>query len=167
MGRFLVEKTDRAEKLEDWVRNFGADINKELSGAELYDISLSTRDFSVRSKYYFNGFVSISIKFNAREPQFLTEKDRELWYSRVSETARKKFAISCDPREDYDWVSISFEEPSEDKLYILTPNKELLIKKGFNRIKNFVNWYCSAVKTYEDVVVTSHANDLEKYLSSL
>ena len=166
MGRFLVEKTDRAEKLEDWVRNFGADINKELSGAELYDISLFTQDFSVRSKYYFNGFVSIYIKFNAREPQFLTEKDRELWYSRVSETAWKKFAMPCNPSEDHDWVSIHFEEPSEDELYILTPNKELLIKEGFNRIKDFVKWYCSAVKTYEDVV-TSHANDLEKYLSSL
>ncbi len=142
------------------------ETNRNLDGSELYEISLCLREpFEVGGKKYNNGFVGMRIRFACKEPDFLTEDDRKSWYSRMKEIAKNKFEI--DTRiGGLEYASISFEEPTEEELYVLTPNKESTIRAGFDRIKRFAEWYCSAVKDYE-CVAQDHDERLEQCLADL
>ncbi len=172
MGRYLTQTqtTDKAEQLEEWVIDLADETNRGLAGAELYDINLSIRDsFEIGGQKYNNGFVGVRIRFNSREPVFLTECDREAWYSRMKDIGVKRWGISTIGTilsQDYDWTSIDFEEPSEEELYQLTPNKEVTIRAGFERVKKYAEWFCSAVEDYGNIV-QAHNERMRQYLVDL
>jgi len=163
MGRFSYKEIDRAEQLEKWVQELTNETNRDLDGAELYNVDLVFRNpFTSGEKKYFNGFVTIHIRFDKNQPKFLTDEDRELWYSKVMEIVGGKFGFS----DNLYFTSIPFEEPSEERLYSLTMNKQDVIRKGFSRVKNYANFYISAVKLYENVV-KSHKKRMKKHLTKL
>ena len=167
MGRYLTQTTDKAEQLEEWVHRLAEETNRNLDGSELYDVSLCIRDpFEVSGKKYNNGFVGMHIRFASKEPDFLTENDKESWYSRMMDVAEKRFGIDSILAKDLDYVSINLEEPSEELLYQLTQNKETTIRTGFNRVKRYVEWYCSAVKDYVNVV-EAHSERMQQHLVDL
>lgn len=167
MGRYLTETTDKAGQLEEWVHRLAEETNRNLDGSELYDVSLCIRDpFVVSGQRYNNGFVGMHIRFASKEPDFLTENDRESWYSRMRELAQKRFGIDTILARNLDYASIHFEEPSEEKLYPLTPNKEATMRAGFDRVKKYVEWYCSAVNDYAKVV-QAHNERMQQYLAGL
>jgi len=159
MGRLLTKTTDQAEQLNDWVQELAKKTNTSLNGAELYNVDLCFRD----PFKYFNGFVGMDIKF--AKPTFLNEKDEKDWYSRVTELAEKKFGLNTSIG-GLEWASINFEESSEEELYVLTPKKEAVIKSGFDRIRKYVEWYCSAVNDYNNVI-QAHTDRLKQHLKNL
>ncbi len=167
MGRYLTQTADKAEQLEEWIHRLAEETNRNLDGSELYDVSLCIRDpFEVGGQRYNNGFVGMHIRFTSKEPNFLTENDRESWYLRMRELAERRFGIDTTIARELDYASIPFEEPSEEELHILTRNKEATIRNGFNRIRKYVEWYCSAVKDYTDVV-QAHNERMQQHLSDL
>jgi len=167
MGRYLTSTIDKAEQLEKWVQELAEETNRNLNGSELYDINLIITDpFELDGQKYNQGFVGMYIRFASKEPNFLTEKDREYWYLRVRELAEKKFGIKTILERELEYASIHFKEPSEEELYILTPNKETTIRSGFDRIKRYVEWYCSAVNDYTGVT-QAHDNRMRQHLVDL
>lgn len=167
MGRYLTQTADKAEQLEKWVQKLAEEINRNLYGSELYDVRLCIREpFKVDKQEYNNGFVGMHIKFASKEPNFLTEKDRESWYSQMGDVAKSRFGIDPIIATNLDYASISFEEPSEEELYLLTPNKESTIRDGFDKIRRYVEWYRSAVNDYA-WVVQAHNKRMQKHLVNL
>jgi hypothetical protein len=170
MGRYLTQTTDRAEQLEEWVQKVAEATNRNLhgSGSELYDVELDIREPSkVSGKEYFNGFVGMRIRFIPKpEPEFLTDKDRNLWYPRIRELATSRFGIDSTIARNLDYANIEFKEPSEEELYVLTPNKKSAIEAGFERIRRFAEWYSFAVKAYGHVV-HAHNDRMQKHLADL
>jgi len=163
MGRYLTQTTDKAEQLEEWVRRLAEETNRSLDCSELYGVCLDIRDpFEVGGQKYNNGFVGMYIKFTSKEPNFLTENDREPWYSGMRDVAKRRFGID----RDLDYSSINFEEPSDEELYQLTPEKEATIRAGFDRVRKYVEWYCSAVKDYVNVV-QAHNERIQQHLADL
>jgi len=166
MGRYIIHTIDKAEKLNEWTLEQARKTNQNLDSSELYDVSLILREpFQVGGKKYNNGFVGMRIRFASKEPDFLTEDDRKAWYSRMEDIAKGKFKIDA-KMGGLEYASISFEEPTEEELYAITPNKELTIRAGFDRIRRFAEWYCSAVKDYERVS-QAHDERLEQCLADL
>lgn len=166
MGRYSTQTTDKAEQLEKWVQKLAEEANRNLDGSELYDVSLSIREpFEVNGQKYNNGFVGMHIRFASKEPNFLTEKDKESWYLRMKELAEKRFKLDT-TIGGLEYASISFEEPLEEELYILTPNKESTIRDGFDRIRRYVEWYRSAVNDYTGVV-QAHNKRMQEHLVNL
>lgn len=163
MGRYSTQ--DKAERLEEWVQKLAEETNRNLDGSELYEVNLNMREpFKVEEQEYINGFVGMKIRFSLKEPDFLIRDDRESWYSKIKEIAERRFEI--DQGLGLKYASIQFEEQSEEELYILTPNKESTIRDGFDRIKKYAEWYCSAVKDYGNVV-QAHTERMEQYLGDL
>ncbi len=166
MGRYIYQTTDKAEKLEEYVKNIAEETNKFLKGAELREVTLSIRNpFHLKGKDFFNGFVSMHIKFSFEEPSFLTESDEGLFYSKIRELKRERFGFDA-PAGGLEFLSINFEEPTEEELYILTPRKEATLKDGFDRVKKYAEMFCSAVESYPKVIKT-HSKEMGKYLSGL
>jgi hypothetical protein len=166
MGRYSTKTTDKAEQLEKWVQKLAEEANKNLDGSELYDISLNLRDpFEVSGQKYNNGFVGVHIRFASKEPDFLTENDKEFWYLKMKELAEKRFKLDL-AIGGLEYASISFEEPSEEELYLLTSNKESTIRDGFDRIRRYVEWYRSAVNDYAGVV-QAHNERMREHLVNL
>ncbi len=167
MGRYSTQTTDKAEQLEEWIQKLTEETNRNLDGSELYGVSLHLREpFEINGQKYNNGFVSMNIRFTSKEPSFLTERDRESWYSRMKELAEGRFGIDTTIARALDYASIPFKEPSEEELYLLTPNKESTVRAGFDRIKEYVEWYCSAVKDYSQVV-QAHDERMQQHLADL
>ncbi len=165
MGRYLTQTTDKAEQLEEWVQKLAEETNKSLDGSELYNVNLIMREpHKIGEQEDINGFVSMYIKFSSKEPDFLTRDDKESWYSRIRELAGSRFGI--DQMLGLEYASIDFEEQSEEELYILTHNKESTIRSGFDRIKKYAEWYCSAVENYSNVV-QAHTERMKQYLRDL
>ncbi len=166
MGRYLTYTIDKAKKLEEWTLELAQETNRNLDGSELYDVSLCLREpFQVGGKKYNSGFVGMRIRFTPKEPDFLTEDDRKSWYSSMREIAKKRFKIDA-KIGGLEYASISFEEPTEEELYAITPNKVSTIRAGFDRVRRFVEWYCSAVKDYERVT-QAHDERMEQCLVDL
>ncbi len=167
MGRYSTQTTDKAKQLEEWVQKLAEETNRNLDGSELYDVSLCIQDpFEVSGQKYNNGFVGMNIRFASNEPNFLTKDDRESWYFQMRAVAENRFDIDTTLARNLDYTSINFEEPSEEELYQLTPNKEITIKVGFNRVKRYVEWYASAVKDYANVV-QAHNERMQQHLADL
>ncbi len=163
MGRYSREWTEKGKQLENWIQKLANEVNTSLKNAELVPeedtqnkvrLNIIRNPFEPRGKKYLNGFVGTRIKFDKNEPDFLTEEDKVLWYSKVRELARERFGIGTlvTESEYISFFSINLEEDSEDKLYALTPNKEEFIKKGFERLRNYVDFYTSAVREYDNVI---------------
>ena len=165
MGYILVvRENSEEEKIREFAKNLVEETNKKLTGPELCDMCLCIREpFAVNGKAYNNGFVGMHIKFPSKEPQSLSEKDREAWYSRMAEIAENNFGIDVTIARDLDWATIEFEEPTKEELYLLTPKKKSTITAGFDRIKSYAEWFSSAVKKYD----TAHEEMLEHYLGNL
>jgi hypothetical protein len=165
MGRLSAITIDKAEQLENWIEKLAEETNGKLIGAEFSKVNLITREpFTHDNKKYFTGFVAIDFKFDKKDPDFLTEKDKEMWYSKVREIAQEKFGIY---EKDLSYMGIPFHESSEEELYILTPNKEAKIREGFDKARRFVEWYYSAVIEYEPKVVGAHSLAFGEYLTGL
>ena len=166
MGRHTFQMIDRAEQLDELVHKLADETNQRLRDSQLYDVTLAIREpFEVHGKKYFNGFVGMHIRFDQKEPQFLTEDDKQQWYSRMREVAERRFGIDTTAR-NLDWITIGFEEPSEEELYVLTPNKEVIFRGGFERAIRYIGWYQSAVESYQKVI-QSHSQDMKKCLGGL
>lgn len=164
----LTQTTDKAEQLKKWVYSLAEETNRALNGSELYEVSLSIRNpFEVNGQRYNNGFVGMHIRFASKEPEFLTENDKEPWYSRMREVAESRFGIERTFARNLDFVSVDFEESSEEELYQLTENKEATIRAGFDRVKKFVEWYCSAVNDYTKNIIQAHNERMQKHLKDL
>ena len=167
MGRYLTQTTDKAEQLEEWVQRLVNETNRKLDGSELYGASLWIPEtVEVSGQEYNHGSVNIHIRYASKEPSFLTEGDKKSWYSRMKELAKKRFSIDATIASELDYASIPFEEPSEEELYFLTPNKESTLRAGFDRVRRFVEWYCSAVREYSGVV-QAHDERVQKYWADL
>ena len=166
-----------AKSAEKYVYKLAEKVNRDLEGAELCQLKdhggkravFIIRDpFCVDRKDYFNGFVSVYINFDKKKPEFLNNEDYNPWYKKIKEIAEKRFGIyqKFNFKGDPDYAPIDFEEPSEKELYALTENKKETFQKGFDRIKKYIKWYCSAVKNYDEVV-KSHSKKMNKYLTGL
>lgn len=166
MGRYIYQQTDKAEKLEEYVKNIAKETNKSLRGAKLSDVHLIIREpFNISGKDFFNGFVSMHIKFAFEKPPFLTESDKALFYLKIRELKIKRFGFDA-LFGGLEFLSIDFEEPTEEELYILTPRKEATLKDGFDRVKKYAEMFCSAVENYPKVI-QAHSKKIGKYLVGL
>lgn len=186
MVRYLTQETDRAAELEDWVQGLAEEFSNSLVVAELRPdrttrkrVSLDFRTpFESGGEEHFNGSVSMYIDFDKEEPDFLTDADKNLWYPKVMEIAGESYGLSAAggmilTRDSWPALehhlyrfSIPFEEDSEDKLYILTPQKGEVMRKGFERLQRYIDFYVSAVRGY-DVVALEHGKSMERFLSNL
>ena len=167
MNRYLRRTTDKAKQLEEWIKELARETNIELKNSELHNINLNIRDpFEYRGEKHNNGFVGMNIKFDSKEPNFLNEGDRDSWQERMRELRGERFGLEAINFERLSYATIDFKEPTEEELYILTPKKELTIRDGFDRVKGFAKWYCSAVSNYGNVI-QSHEERMGQYLEDL
>lgn len=160
MGRYI--QVDRAEGLEKWVRQLAAETSDRLDGALFYKLVLSFGASPLHT-----GQVSFDIEYIS--PDFADDAHKKRWGTEMVPALVQYFKGSpCNPLI-YDarvyWMFIPFEEQTEEELYILTPEKEHIIRKGFVMAEEYVKWYCSAVKEYESV--KSSPEKMEEFFSRL
>ncbi|MEK6926076.1 MAG: hypothetical protein AABW50_02245 [Nanoarchaeota archaeon] len=167
MTRYLIDSKDRAEKLERWVESKGKEISDKLKDSVEIQTNLQIREpFKVEKKEYFNGFLGVDMIFGSeQEPKFLTQGNKDLWYSKVKEVGEDRFGVETSQIGCY-YGSIPFEEKSEEELYKLTENKKSKIMAGFANIEKFVKWYCLSLEGHKKVV-EAHDKKFQKYLDNL
>ena len=167
-SRYIIHSEDRVADMERRVEELTKETNEKLRDAEITEASLLFREPSVviKDKRYYNGFIGIRVRLD-RKPDFLNDQDKESWYTKVRSIAESHFGF--DPNiggRDLDYISIGFEEDSEEKLYTLTEKKEIVFRKGFENVRQFCNFYNSAVIGYS-VVVNAHRRRLWELLIDL
>lgn len=165
-----------AKDAEEYIHKLAEEVNSSLNGAELCQLKYFGRKRAILvinepfhdKRNYFNGFIIVQIKFNQEEPKFLNHEDHNLWHPKINKIAKDKFDIDRKFmfKNESDYVSINFKEPSEKELYALTQNKKDTFQKGFDKIKKYIEWHCSAVKDYNNVI-KSHSEIRNKYLTRL
>lgn len=171
MGRYIHQEIDKAEVLEKYIKTLAEKTNKSLKGAELSNVDLIIQTpFKIDGKNFFNGFVSMNVRFACGKPLFLNKCDENIFYSKLKELKEKKFGFTTIGSElamgGLEYLSISFEEPTEEDLYALTSRKKDILKDGFDRTKKYVELVRSAVEGYSKVI-RAHSEEITKYLSEL
>ena len=165
--KWHILKIDKTENLEKFVNERIEETNKRLTNAELYDANLIFRTpFTIGAKKYFNGYVSMHIRYNIEEPNFLNEQDQRKFWLTIKEIAKDKFGFDTIISPNLNYKSINFEEENEEDLYKLTAKKESIIKKGFENIVRFTKWYSSALASYNSVI-ESHSKEFENCIENL
>lgn len=160
--RYITYTEDKAEAVERKVEELVEKTNERL---RLYGAKIEAN--LIFREDMFNGFVGVSIRFDKKEPGFLTENDKTSWHRKVKGIAKSRFGF--DPNiggKDLDYLSIGFRESSEEELYALTERKEIAFEEGFDNVENFCKWYNSAVTDYE-AVVQAHFRRFNEHLRDL
>ncbi|MBM3228695.1 hypothetical protein FJZ20_02335 [Candidatus Pacearchaeota archaeon] len=173
MTRYICQEIDKAEVLEKYVKTLAEKTNKSLRGAEFFSVNLIIRPpFEIQGKNFFNGFVGMNVRFACGKPLFLNKGDENIFYLKLEE---KKRRFGFTDRFEFtdklsmgglEYLSIDFEEPTEEDLYALTSRKKDILEDGFDRVKKYAESVCSAVEDYSKVIQT-HLEEITRYLSEL
>ena len=173
-GRHIdnIQTIDKAEELEKRVAELSQQVNSNIKGARIESDLTISEHFNVGGKDFYNGFIGIGIKYFRAEPDFLTIEGRNQWWDKMRQVAKKRFGmtenfsvdIGC--IRDLDYISISFNENSKSEHYALTPRKISILETGFNKVREFIEWYNSSVQGYDDLRKT-HIDRFKSFLDGL
>ena len=78
----------------------------------------------------------------------------------------ENFSVDIGCIRDLDYISISFNENSKSEHYALTPRKISILETGFNKVREFIEWYNSSVQGYDDLRKT-HIDRFKSFLDGL
>jgi len=162
---------DRAKQLKDYVEELTKETNKNLHGSQ-FSSKLYTHAYTGSKSRLYCGRVFIKINLDKREPLFLNEREERIWESEISDISKRRFDMPTPILSENDKhinpyeLCIYFNAPSEEEASILTPEKERILKEGFDKIKKYIEWYITAVRGYETLSQT-HSIGLGKYFKGL
>ena len=151
MGRYQsLGEIDKAKELEEHVQKLASKTNKSLVDVSLKEVKLILQEpFVSHGTPFFNGFVSMGLIFDSKEPPFLTTYDQACFYNRIREIKKEKFGSYG---SGVDWLTIDFSEPTEEELYVLTQRKKEILEGGFGKAKNYAEIFCLARESYKNLV---------------
>ena len=141
-----IETIDKAEKLEEFIKDLTVKLNSELTGASVgYKLWFHPKEneWDKRESY---GYITSKIKFDKTIPNNIDKISYQKWRYEMGEVVIRKFKIT-DVGIGYEGYSFYEEKPGD--IYDLTPKKQKAIEKYYEELRRYVAFYISAVQKTE------------------